>query len=124
MTARWAAIDVSDSEDQEDIGRGIGDHQIPVGTLKTDPEPNRAVFASLGLRGEMNITVYPIDKRFRPFVPTDEHEKHVTSFLSTVESSQWMEQNIKRNRKIADQTIVGVRRYVFEQMGSTEAGRA
>lgn len=60
LASKWNTLEDSDAEEKEDIGERIGDHLIPVGTLLTDPEPKRVVFASLNIRGNMDIKVFSI----------------------------------------------------------------
>lgn len=123
LLGRWQTIDDGEPEAKEDIGEQIGEHQVPIGVLRYDPNPKRTVFASIRTLGDIDITVFPLDKRFVPIDVTDEHENVFESYVSSVRQSQWLLDNIIFDVRSGIDDYASLRKYVFQQLQKTEEGR-
>ena len=65
----------------------------------------------------MYLTGVPMDKKYRLFKPTDDHERNVPTNKSVVKPDEWMMHHVKWDKSIPDQTNTGIRRSVFQLLG-------
>lgn len=117
---RYGALDIDDEpgstieETQE-----FGNHEIPVGTYKLDPQPKRLVTGTIDLDSQSIVyTVHDIDKHFVQ-VNTD---KSYTAFTGTTWASTGDigrdSENITFLRVLHGETFQHLQRYIFDEMRS------
>jgi hypothetical protein len=123
LLERFEEIDDGEKDVEEDIGAQIGEHLIPIGVLKNDPEPKRAVFASLNRKEELDYIAFPMDKRFRSFRSTKEHENNFKSYQSFIHNEAIIRGNVTFHNKIPQKEFRQIREYVFDKMKKSEPGK-
>jgi hypothetical protein len=119
--SRYETIDDGSEDDKADISALIGEHMIPIRVWTSDPKPKRLVFAIIEIEGRLEIGIYLIDKEFRRFTPSAEHDEVSRSNFAyyPVDHQTWIKKNITLNRKISTAHMANIRQYIFEQMRKT-----
>jgi hypothetical protein len=72
----------------------------------------------------MDTIAFPIDKKFRSFKPTSEHERKWKSNESWVEDEDGLLKYITIDKRIPQQSVDQIRQYVFDKMKETPGGKA
>jgi hypothetical protein len=123
LSSRFSPIDDGSEGEEDDIGKQIGDHMIPIGLYALDPKPKRLVFATIDMEGQLELAVYPIDRSFHQFTTTPQHEQNIKSYGTRVpmDPQQWVESHVDLNRKMSADEKSNIRSYVFRKIRESKA---
>lgn len=120
LLARFKPIEDGSTEDTTDVGQKIGEHQIPIGVMKNDPEPQRLAFATYNVEGDLEITPYAFDKKFRAFQESSEHnQRHETNVPFTVTYATMLDfinKYLTLDVSLKSSTSSMIRQYVFDMI--------
>lgn len=120
LLARFKPIEDGSTEDTTDVGQKIGEHQIPIGVMKNDPEPQRLAFATYDVKGDLVITPYALDKKFRAFQESSEHNQHHKTNVPLTVTYATMQDFISKyltlDVSLKSSTRSMIRQYVFNMI--------
>ena len=120
LLARFKATEDGSTEDTTDVGQKIGEHQIPIGVMKNDPEPQRLVFATYDPKGDLVITPYALDKKFRAFQESSDHNQHHKTnvpFTVTYATMQdFISKYLTLDVSLQSSTRSMIRQYIFNMI--------